>query len=277
MTAIERTAALVRTNVKIDLIDAAEYNPNEMSEAEFNLLYDNMEKVGFVDPVFLRPLPNGRYKLIGGHHRLEVAKLHGFEEAPATIIMDPDFDLDMEKFQNVRMNMIRGKINPKKFLALYQSLDKKYANDVMAEAFGFADQDQFDKMVGQMAKTLPSEMQGQFKQAAKEIKTIDGLSKLLNSMFSRFGNTLDYGYMVLDYGGKDSIWLRMSSETRKAVLALGKRCMNENRTMDDLLGGVVQQMASGKLEGVLTEIVSSTPEVKATSELPTYEGVTSVV
>ena len=96
-------------------------------------------------------------------------------------------------------------------------------------------------------------------------------------MFSRFGNTLDYGYMVLDYGGKDSIWLRMSSETRKAVLALGKRCMNENRTMDDLLGGVVQQMASGKLEGVLTEIVSSTPEVKATSELPTYEGVTSVV
>lgn len=260
--AVAKTNALVRKNVPIALIDPASYNPNEMSEQEFNLLYDNMLKVGFVDPVFLRPLPNGRYKIVGGHHRVEVAKLLDFTEVPATIIEDPEFDEDQEKFQNVRMNMIRGKLNPKKFLELYHSLDKKYESEIMAEAFGFADQEMFRKMVGEMKKTLPPEMQDAFVQAAEEVKTIDGLSKLLNSMFTKFGNTLEHGWMILDYGGKDSVWVKVGSKEFAAAKHLGSLCVEKNRTMDDILGGLLLKIKAGELNALVDKLVEESTPVK---------------
>jgi hypothetical protein len=266
--ALERTKALKRLDLKIELLDANADNPNRMSDAEFNLLCDNVEATGITDPLLVRAMPGGRFRVVGGHHRLEVAKLFGFEDVPCTVIEDPDFDDDAERFQLVRMNMIRGKMDPGKFLKLYEGLSKKYEKEIMAEAFGFAEQAQFDKLVDQMGKNLPPEIQQQFKQAAKEVKTIDGLSKLLNGMFSKYGDTLEYGYMVLDYGGKDSIWLRMSNDTRKATLALGTKCMSSNRTMDDLLGGIVQMMAEGKLDKQLAQLIAETPPVKGG---PTYE------
>lgn len=272
MTALSKTSALERVEISIELLDANPNNPNEMTEAEFNLLYDNFERTGFTDAVLVRKMPEGRFRIVGGHHRVEVAKLHDFTQVPCTVIDDPEFDDDQEAFQVVRMNTIRGKLSPKKFLKMYEGLSAKYAKEVMAEAFGFADEDQFNKLVGQMATALPKEMQADFKKAAKEIKTIDGLSKLLNSMFTKYGDTLDYGYMLLDFGGKDSVWLRMGNDTRKALLTLGKRCMTENRAMDDLLGGLVQLAASGVLESQLVQLIAKSPEVKSPLvDIPSYE------
>jgi hypothetical protein len=274
MTSIEKTEALERKSVLVDLIDPTPGNPNEMTDAEFNMLADNIEKVGFVDPVFLRPLPNGRYRMIGGNHRLEVAKVLGYTEIPATIITDPEFDEDQEKFQVVRMNVIKGHLSPAKFMKLYGSLQGKYAEDIMAESFGFAEREQFQKLIGQMAAALPQEVQKDFKEAAKELKTIDGLSKLLNGMFTKYGDTLPYGYMCVEFGGKDSIWLRLDAKTHKAALTMGKMCVDEHRTMDDLLGGLIRLAADGKLGEQLVQLIAQAPEVGIPANtFPTYEDV----
>lgn len=256
-----KTANLKRVFLPVTDLHLNDLNPNKMTDAEFNMLASNMEKVGFVDPLFVRQLPDGKYRVIGGHHRLEVAKLYGLEEVPCTVIDDPDFDEDQEKFQVVRMNVIRGRMTPDKFLKLYESLNKKYESEVMADAFGFVDEDEFNKLIGQMSKTLPNDLQKEFKLAAQEIKTIDGLAKLLNSMFAKYGNTLPYGYMIVDYGNQDSLWLRMNSTTKKAMLTLGKRCIAESRTMDDLLGSFVRELAEGKHDSILEGLILKTPAV----------------
>ena len=273
-TAIEKTKNLIRKNVPLSLIDPQEHNPNEMTDAEFNMLYDNIEETGITDPFLLRQKPDGRYSLIGGHHRWEVAKLLGFEEGPATIIDDPEFDADREKFQVVRMNVIRGRMSPDKFMKLYQSMGDKYSADVAAQLFGFVDEDQFNKLVKQMAKSVPSELKADFEKAAKEVKTIDGLSKLLNGLFTKYGDTLPYGYMLFDFGGKDSIWLRMGNETRKGLLKIGKRCVQESRTMDDVLGGLIRMAAEGQLEEALMQSIAASDPVKLSEgvEFPTKEG-----
>jgi hypothetical protein len=273
VTAIEKTEKLVRKRIPLDLIDPTPDNPNEMSEAEFNMLADNIETVGLVDPLFVRELPNGRYRLIGGNHRCEVLKVLGFDEAECTINNDPEFDEDQEKFQVLRMNVIRGKLSPEKFMKMYQSMSQKYADEVLAESFGFANEDDFRKLIGQVKSSLPQEMQSDFQQAAKEIKTIDDLSKLLNHLFTTYGDTLPYGYMLLDFGGKDSIWLRMSNETKKAVLEVGKLCVTEKRSMDAILGGVVQMVAQGKLSPQVLQLIAQTPPVEIPSgvNLPTEE------
>jgi hypothetical protein len=273
VTAIEKTEPLVRKRIPLDLIDPTPDNPNEMSEAEFNMLADNIETVGLVDALFVRQLPNGRYRLIGGNHRFEVLKVLGFTEAECTINNDPEFDEDQEKFQVLRMNVIRGKLSPDKFMKMYQSMSQKYADEVLAESFGFVNEDEFRKLIGQVKSSLPSEMQSEFQQASQELKTIDDLSKLLNRLFTTYGDTLPYGYMLLDFGGKESIWLRMSNETKKALLEIGKMCVTEKRTMDSILGGMIQLMAQGKLSQPLLQLIAQTPsvEIPVGVTLPTEE------
>ena len=268
MDAIEKTKSLTRQNLNINLLVPQEVNPNAMGDREFNLLCDNLSRVGFIDPVFVRPLEGGKYRIIGGYHRWKAAEVLGFEEVPCTIVSDPDFDGDLEKFQIVRMNMIRGKLSPEKFLKLYESLSSKYEDELLADSFGFADEEQFTKMVKQMSKSLPKEMQAQFTEAAKDMKTIDGLTKLLNSMFNKYGDTLPYGYMMVDFGGKDSVWLRMSTSDMGCFTAVAQKCVDRKRSVDSLFRLFMQSIAGGALEGLLDSL-NAFPEVTVKAgELP---------
>lgn len=260
MSAISKTADLRREDLPVTVLVKNEHNPNVMSDREFNLLVSNMEKTGLTDPILVRPLPDGKYRIVGGHHRYEAAMLLDFTHVPCTIIDDPEFDEDQERFQIVRMNMIRGKLNPQKFLAMYNQMDKKYEAEIMAEAFGFADEDQFKKLVGQMAKTLPQGMQAEFKKAAEQIKTIDGLSALLNAMFTKHGNDLPYGYMFVDFGGQESVWLRMAQHDKKAFQDLTALCKARKRGVDSLFRLFMQSIAQEKMEWML-QALESFPEV----------------
>jgi Cu/Ag efflux protein CusF len=159
------------------------------------------------------------------------------------------------------------------FLDLYSKYAAKYGEAVLQDMFGFADQAAFKKLIADTKKNLPKEMQAKFTEAAKEIKTVDGLAKLLNRMFTQHGNTLEYGYMVVDYGGKDSVWLRITPKTYKNVLKLGDKCVENHRSIDSVLGGVLQLIADGKLDVHLNEIIAKTLPVVILNPtaLPTEE------
>lgn len=262
MDAQERTEALRRESLPVGVLIPNEDNPNEMSDAEFNMLCDNVERVGVTDPILVRDLGDGTYRVVGGHHRLEAAKMFDFEKVPCTIIDDPEFDEDMEKFQLVRHNVIRGRMTPQKFMNLYEKLAGKYADDIMAESFGFVDEDEFKKLIQQTASQLPKEMQQEFKEAAKEIKTIDGLAALLNRMFSMHGDTLPYGYMVVDFGGHDSIWLRMDGKGKENFMTLATRCRKSNRAVDHVVASLLKLIATDEeVSFKVQELLDATPVV----------------
>lgn len=271
----ERTAALQRSSLSVDLLEPNPENPNEMGDAEFNLLYDNIARMGVTDPILVRPHPDkpGKYRVVGGHHRLEVAKLHDIKEVPCTIITDQEFDDEQERFQLVRMNMIRGKMAPEKFMKLYEQAAKKYGDDILREAFGFADEEAFNKLIGQTAKSLPKEMQQTFKDAAKELKTIDELAALLNKMFSTHGDTLPYGYMVVEFGGQDSIWLRLSKKSHKDFMTLALECKKAGVGMDALVEKLLHLSAMPEHADTLGGILASLPalEVALDVEVPTLD------
>lgn len=270
----KKTQALRREEIDIDLLDPNPDNPNEMSDAEFNLLYDNFEKTGITDPVLVRALPNGRFRIVGGHHRVEVAKLHGFKKVPCTIIDDPEFDEDQEKFQVVRMNVIRGRMTPERFMKMYESVAEKYGHEVLKDAFGFADEAEFKKMVKQVKASLPPEAKKAFEKAAKDIKTVEELSKVLNRLMTDHGDTLKWGYMVFDHGGKDSVWLRSSKETLNALYGIGEVCREKQRSMDALVGGLLQLIANGQAPDLLQKVIDSTQPVEIPDdavEMPTED------
>lgn len=289
MTALQKTQELLRiTNFPLSLMVKNDRNPNKMAAREFDLLCDNMNRTGWTDPVLARPmdLPAMRkvaqkfakkpdklveeilsqglqVKIVGGHHRFDAGSFLGFGAGPVTIIMDEGFDEEQEKFQLVRMNVIHGKMDPQAFFSLYSELSVKYADDVLQDAFGFAEEAEFKKLVDQLAKTLPDKAsQKQFKDAAKEIKTIDGLTKLLNELFTKFGDTLPFGYMVFDFGGHRSMWLRIEGSTMKALDVIGTLCIEKNRAVDDIVGHVLQLIAKGKLAEAVEEAIAKSQPVE---------------
>lgn len=255
----DKNQYLERKSLPVDVLMASEKNPNKMSPREFDLLVDNMQKVGFVDPVFCRPNPDapGMYKIIGGHHRWEAAKYLGLKEVPCTITTDPNFDEEMEDFQLVRMNVIKGNIAPSAFVDLYQKYEKKYGQEALQDLFGFAEKAEFQKMLRSLQKELPQELKAKFAKSVKEIKTIDGLAKLLNRLFTDHGSTLPYGYMVFDFGGKDSIWVRMSPKMKSTFQAVADRCTAENKCVDSVLGSFVQSIAQD--EQKLAALIAAAP------------------
>ena len=262
MGALEKTKKLVRKDLPVSVLVKNEMNANKMGKREFDLLCDNLEKTGLTDPILVRPLENGAYRIVGGHHRFDAATYLGFDEVPCTIIMDPNFDEDQEKFQLVRMNAIRGKLDPQAFFNLYQTLAEEYSDEILQDAFGFAEEAEFKRLIAQTAKTLPDkQMQDKFKEAAKEIKTVDGLAKLLNQMFTTYGDTLPYGYMVFDYGGQRSMWLRIEGKTMKALDVIANICVDRRRTIDDVVGRVLQLIASPDSKDFVDSIVAETAEV----------------
>lgn len=269
MSAIEKTKRHGRKFVPIDNLEANPDNPNEMNEAEFNLLYDNVEKMGLTDPIFVVPHPKPEkkkkkmYMIIGGEHRWEVAKLHGFEEVPVTIVDEKDFNKDEQKFQMVRHNIIHGNMSPQKFMSLYQSLTKEYTKEVAAEMFGFANEEEFTRLIKETKASLPKELHGEFDAAKSELKTIDDLSALLNKLFSQHGDTLPFGYMIFDFGGQDSVWLRLQKSDLKNFNVLADACKSSGKTLDSVVSGLLQLIANEdeELEAILEVVIENAPDV----------------
>ena len=132
---------------------------------------------------------------------------------------------------------------------------------------------------GLALKSLPPEMKEKFKEAQDDIKSIDDLSKVLNHLFSTYGDTLKHGYMIIDQGGQRSVWLRMSKKTFDATLLVGNACVDAEVTMDQLLGNVVQLIAEGKAPEVLKMALKRAPHHKmppGLANLPTEDNLEQI-
>lgn len=304
MAALDKTRKLLRLDLPLDMLVKNEDNPNKMSAREFDLLIDNMERTGVTDPILCRPLDFAlavdltskpldsdalvkafkdaglKFRIVGGHHRYDGVSYLGFDAVPVTIIVDPKFDEDQERFQLVRMNMIRGRMDPQAFFELYNQMSDHYTDEILQDAFGFAEEAEFRKLIDQTAKALPDKnLQKKFKEAAEEIKTIDGLSKLLNEMFAKYGDTLPYGFMVFDHAGQRSMWLRIEGKTMNALDLIGDICIDNQRTVDDVVGAILQLIAKGDLKETLDNILKKTPKSDVPAGLavvPTKENLQKV-
>lgn len=233
---------VLREELPLSVLEKNEHNPNKMTAKGFNLLVDNIARMGITDPILVVKRGD-KYRIVGGHHRAEAAEFLGYTQVPCTIITDPNFDEDQENFQLMRHNMIKGKLDREGFVKLYEMVQERYTDEVLAEAFGFEDQTELKAMVKETAKSLPPEMRAKFKEAAKEVKTIKDLSGLLNRLFNSYGDTLPYGFMFMDFGGKDSVWVRMMQKDLNNVNDVFTILREEGKTLDGLLRAVLQSIA----------------------------------
>lgn len=219
--------------IDINNLVPASFNPNKMPKDNFNKLSERIKEQGFKDPISVVPLDNGKYRIIEGEHRWKAARYLDYKEVPCFI--QDGWDEDKQRFEIVKSNVLRGKIDVVEFTKLVNSLHKKYNNDVIREMMGFQDEKEFENFYKDVKKSLPPEMRDELEKAKDEIKTIDDLSIVLNRLFNEYGETLESGFMIIDYGGKDSIWIRADKELWNAAKLLADNVYKNKQNLSQVM------------------------------------------
>lgn len=252
----------------IDDCEPSYWNPNEMQEPEFLMLVDEIKTnaTGFIAPIQVTPLPSGKYRIIGGEHRWLAARAAEMEEVPAIILSGKKWeDEDLQKFVTVRLNVIHGQMDPEKFLRLYEEMAAKYGAAALQTLMGYTDSKAFQKLVGDVKKglrrALPKELQDEFAQKAKDAKTLDDLQRIIQTLFSKFGDTLAQSYMVFTYGKQEHIYVQMDRHMKRAMDKIVSLCKHTGMNINDFLGPVIKAAAE--------EAVARVQETDATVQIKT--------
>lgn len=251
MSAAEAALDIERAVLDPNELVGAEWNPNEMEKAEFNLLKEQIEEVGFIDPPTVVLVENAKgktfYRILGGHNRVQAAKELGLKQIPVDVLQGDKWkDEDLQKFQTVRLNVLHGKSNPEKMVALYNEMAGKYGEKA-TRMLGWATDTAIKKMVQSLqkdlAKTLPPDLQEQFQEKAKEAKTIGDLEKIIQNLVAEAGETAKYGFVVFSWGGKEHVYVAMSDKTREAMKRITRASRSKKVDINELIEEAVVDAA----------------------------------
>ena len=69
-------------------------------------------------------------------------------------------------------------------------------------------------------------------------------------MFSKYGNTLDSGYMVFTYGGQSHLWIIMDEEVLAFAKALKQSALTTSRNINEVFKETLFNRAETKDEVV---------------------------
>ncbi len=235
--------------ISVDKIHPNDWNPQNQDELTFQRLCDEIRDVGFVDPLEVVPIEGGDYRILGGEHRWQAAKVVGLEELPCAVLVDEKWqDEDLQKFTTVRLNVLKGKMDPEKFAKLYQEMAGKYGAESLQNLMGYVDTKGFQKLVGDvkrgMKKSLPKDMQEEFDERAKEAKTVEDLSNIIQHMFARYGDTVSASYMVFTYGKSEHVYVQMNQRMKKALDKVLSYCRESGDDINDVFAPIVEDAAA---------------------------------
>jgi hypothetical protein len=145
------------------------------------------------------------------------------------------------------LNVIGGKMNPEKFLKLYQEMADKYGKDALQQLMGYVDTRQFQKLVGDvkrgMKQSLPKEMHAEFDEKAKEAKTVEDLGTIIQTLFAKYGDTVQQSFVIFTHGNKEHIYVQMDKTMKKALDKVINCCRETGEDLNSFLGPVFNDAA----------------------------------
>lgn len=239
--------------IATDLICPNAWNPQGQDEITFQRLVDEIREVGFLDPLEVVPLDDGTYRIIGGEHRWQAAKVIGLEKLPCSVLVDAKWqDEDLQKFVTVRLNVLKGKLDPDKFAKLYGEMADKYGSDALQQLMGYTDTKAFQKLVGDvkrgLKKSLPKELQNEFDAKAKEAKTVEDLSNILQHLFAKHGDTVNLSFMIFTFGKQEHVYLQMNQKTKKGLDKILAYCKHANEDLNDFIAPLLESAGRDALK-----------------------------
>jgi len=251
--------------IHVDEIVPNDWNANEEDEQTFDCLVEGITETGFIDSMTVVPLEDGRYRIIGGEHRWRAAKAAGESEIPCLVLRGAKWkDTDLQKFVTVRMNMLRGKLHPEKFLKLYNEMANKYGEQQLQKLFGFTDKRAFNKIIKGVTsaakQALPKELHAEMEEKARDAKTVEDLSTIVQEMFQKYGDTADKSFMIFTHGKREHIYVCMSSKLRRIMDKALVYCDATGTDINDVIAPILEK-------GVMERAAQWEAKIEKTEEL----------
>lgn len=250
----------------------APWNPNKQPAKTFRRLIASIKEDGFLEPIVTAPVPPDTWReyvpemsaweyeeaperfrlIVGGKHRWDAAQVLGMERVP--VIHKEGVDEDWIKFRNMSLNMLKGEIDPEKFMALWEEMAAKgYEEEVLQYQMGIAEQKQFKALVKDAKQQLPTpELQERFEEVEDQIQSVDDLERILNELLSKHGDTLPFDYMLFEYSGRTVAWIKMGEVAFRGLTDLTSWAYEAqvplSRVFDHLFSGVTLAEARQRAE-----------------------------
>jgi len=225
-------------SLPITQIRANDYNPNFQTADETNLLIDNIDRVGFLDPILVVQKGEDSYEICDGEHRFRAMQVLGFTEIPC-IIADPEtFDLKTQKLQTVRLNKIRGQLDLKKFNTLVDNLidSGEVSPEEAAYSLGFADEDEFALVRDSFRESLPNkEAKKEFDKKVKEAKSVDEIYTMVMELIRKYSSGLPANYMIIAVGRGRNLWCLLDGTLMRDFEQKARECLDAGVTFDSFV------------------------------------------
>lgn len=183
-------------------------NPNSMEPAQYEMLVNAIQKLGFVQPITVRQYGN-EYVLIDGHHRFRAAKDAGLPEIPALVadhLSDPQSAAAM-----LSLNRLRGDTDLGKAAQVLRELNELGFDDMSLTGFAGGDVEallrgtnsvtSFDDLGPGNPSSAP-EVEGENAQSQKRYSLRLVLDRpedrdAIKALALRHGSTLESGLLAL--------------------------------------------------------------------------------
>lgn len=229
-------------DIPIEDLIPDEDNPNEMDEATFDALIEEVRAQGFDEPIQVRPHPTmqGKYQIGSGHHRVKAATVIGMQAVPSVIKNWNDRE---QKLALTKRNVMRGNMNKMKLVKLYNELSKGRDPVQAQREMGFTDRKKFEAMYDVAMANLNPKQKKKLAEAKEKIKSMDDLSSVLNTIFKESGSELDKGYMVFSYGGKKHHYFQIGAETQAKLDQIIAACDSAGISYVDAMQSIVAAAA----------------------------------
>jgi len=176
--------------VKINEIKPNKYNPNQMTDEQFDSLVLDFKENGFVgQPIIV----NKDKVIIDGEHRWRSASFCHFKKVP--VIEFHPKDKDHQRLLTIGWNAKRGEFNPLKLAEVIQRLNKKYTPEELSSKLGFTENQIKDWT--EISQVTP-EMIKKIKKEAEEMNK--GLPVVFNFAMSKEQGKLIYEALDVSIG-----------------------------------------------------------------------------
>jgi len=226
--------------VPLEQLEPSPLNPNVMTQATLEALVTEIETDGFDEPIIVvkHPTEAGKYRIINGEHRYQVAKILGYPQIPVIL---KAWDEATQKLKIVRRNILRGDIDSALLASLVSEIEREHSLSApeISVGMGFANtEEMLAKAAAAETKTLPEATQEKTEQRNVK-RVVDGVEQALAHVLAEYGSTCPNGFMFFLYGGKMHLAVDMNKDLKGIVETIVRHCEKENKPVAEILETVL--------------------------------------
>lgn len=219
--------------VKIEELLPPPENPNVLSDKKFNDLVATMKEIGYDVPIKIWWNKDiKKYEIVKGSHRFWGLKTMG--ETEVECVLGEYETRDAMLSDMVRDNIIKGELDPIKFTNLYSKIGDKYGKEATRQMFAFLEDAELQRLVKEVKKQLPEELKERLEEAKDEIKTIDDLSIILNTLFQKYEGDLKYNFMIFKTGNmEEAMYIKCDKDVWLSARKIALECREDQKNINE--------------------------------------------